>query len=272
MNPGTERIQVSPSRLKTWLTCPLRWAAVYLEGKPIQVTPAMAFGSAIHKALEAHHRSKWLGEVQEDLLEVFDSALTGETDPDQHTGPRPRVPPQLSEKERDTMRDQARELLSTYVDRYEAEEVSAAEMRLEAPLLDPDTGDDLGVDLVGIVDLVTTEGALVDVKTSARATSELQAVLSHALQVDTYRYLMAHHDPERGSVPAEIRTLIRGRNCRLEVTPVPERSSRTLVSMIRAYSADVRAGVLLPRPGILCSDSCPAIEACRGIHAIASAA
>ena len=126
--------------------------------------------------------------------------------------------------------------------------------------------------LVGVVDLITAEGVLVDLKTAARASSELQVVLSHALQIDAYRYLLRHQDLDRSVAPAEIRSLIRGRNCRLDVRTIPERGAEPLLRVIRPYLRDLKQGSLQPRPGLLCSDSCPAIQRCRSIHGLEVAA
>ena len=46
-------------------------------------TPAMAFGTALHRALELHHRGRWLGHAPGDLLQAFVGSLdTSETEVD----------------------------------------------------------------------------------------------------------------------------------------------------------------------------------------------
>ena len=55
------RLKLSASRLKAWTACPMRWAATYIQEKRFEATPAMAFGTALHRALELHHRGRWLG-------------------------------------------------------------------------------------------------------------------------------------------------------------------------------------------------------------------
>jgi hypothetical protein len=64
-------------------------------------------------------------------------------------------------------------------------------MAVEAPLVDPDTGEDLGIPLVGIVDLIlpTEDGPLIaDFKTSARSSAPLE--VSHETQLGCYAYLL----------------------------------------------------------------------------------
>ncbi|WP_145063933.1 PD-(D/E)XK nuclease family protein [Engelhardtia mirabilis] len=267
----SSRIQVSASRLKTWLMCPLRWAAVYLEGKPLQMTPAMAFGRALHAALEELHRARWLGRAPEDLVAVFvdvfgaHTVLAEDVDASAPTDPARAV---LKQSELEKALLHARELTAHYLDRFPDEGVEAAEIKLHSALVDPVTGEDLGADLTGVVDLITADGRVVDIKTTARASGELQTVLGHQLQIDAYRYLLQAHRPEAALAVAEIRSLIRGKLCRLEVTEIPTRGLGAFMAMVRAYLADVRSGKLLPRPSFLCSPSCPAISSCCQHHGL----
>jgi hypothetical protein len=251
------RLKLSASRLKAWMSCPMRWAATYLEGKRMEPTPSMAFGSALHRALEVHHRTRWLGEPTEDLLGVFVVALEG-------TGV------ELEGREREKLVGQAGGLLRCYLDRYGDEGVLAAELELRAPVVDPRTGEDLG-ELTGIIDLVTEDGRLVDLKTTARAPSALQGVLQNRLQLDCYRYLV-QATSSLDVRAAEIRSLIRTKVPKVEVTQLPPRPFDGLFDAVRRYARAVEALEVYPRPGLLCSDSCVAIDACRAHHGLEEAA
>ena len=66
----------------------------------------------------------------------------------------------------------------------------AVETAVESPLIDPRTGEDLGIPLVGVLDLVLEEHAgpvIVDFKTAARA--DQLSELSHEIQLGCYAYL-----------------------------------------------------------------------------------
>jgi putative RecB family exonuclease len=66
----------------------------------------------------------------------------------------------------------------------------AVETAVETPLVDPYSGEDLGIPLVGVMDLVHHRDAgplIVDFKTAAR-TDQLSE-LSHEIQLGCYAYL-----------------------------------------------------------------------------------
>jgi CRISPR/Cas system-associated exonuclease Cas4 (RecB family) len=46
---------LSASRVTTYLRCPQKYYRAYVLGKPTLATPEMQLGSAVHKAIEAHH-------------------------------------------------------------------------------------------------------------------------------------------------------------------------------------------------------------------------
>ena len=251
------RLKLSASRLKAWTACPMRWAATYIQEKRFEATPAMAFGTALHRALELHHRGRWLGHTPGDLLDAF----TGSLDASEA---------EVKARERERMIGQAERLLGLYLERYGDEAVLAAELELRAPVIDPTTGECLG-ELTGIIDLVTADGRLVDLKTSARAPSGLQAVLQNTIQLDCYRYLVqATSDLDVRS--AEIRALIRTKDPKVEVTELPARPFDALIDLVRRYARAVDELEVFPRPGLLCSTSCPAIEACHEYHGFVAVA
>lgn len=251
---GDGRLKLSASRLKTWLSCPMKWAAVYIDERPLKTTPSMAFGTALHRALEEEHRARWLGHQAPELLDVFAEALD-------------RSGAEVPLAERQKMLRQASSLLDLYLEQYADEQVLAAELELTAPVIDPVTGEDLG-ELTGIIDLVTADGHLVDLKTSARAPSGLQAVLANAIQLDCYRYLVDSNQPDLDIRGGEIRSLIRTKVPRVETTELPLRPFDGLFDLVRRYKRAVEELEIYPRPGILCEDSCPAIEACRSHHGL----
>src|SRR5258708_36505690 len=87
---------------------------------------------------------------------------------------------------------QAVELVAAYLQAVPANEPKplAVEVSVEAPLVDPATGEDLGIPLVGIMDLVLDEEAgplIVDFKTAARNSEPLE--ITHEIQLSCYSYL-----------------------------------------------------------------------------------
>jgi hypothetical protein len=112
----------------------------------------------------------------------------------------------------------------------------AVETAVEAPLIDPMTGEKLGIPLVGVMDLVLpdVDGAVItDFKTTARSNDRLE--ITHEIQLSSYSYLFRHtsHEPEAG---LEIRNLIKTKAPKIEThryAPRDERHYRRLFSVIR---------------------------------------
>lgn len=258
------RVLVSPSRLKTWLDCPLKWKAVYVDEVKSPATPSLVFGTAIHKALEAHHRSRWLGGTvtAEELEQSFAEAVKagcaeGALDP--------------AELDEGEFRAQARRLIDLYLARFGEEKVAAAELSLTAPIVDF-TGEDLGAQLVGVIDLVTEDRRVVDLKSSARSSDLFDLTIAHSLQLDAYRWLMLH---STGAEPKgmEIRMLVRRKNPEVQAFEVPAREGfEAFLRTVRCYVDFVRqSGHASPRPGLFCGESCPAYRACRAYHGMEAA-
>ena len=89
------------------------------------------------------------------------------------------------------LQKQACELVKAYlVSVPQDEKPLAVEVALEAPLVDPDTGEDLGMPLVGVIDLVLEgEGGplICDFKTAARSSEPME--ISHEIQLSSYAWL-----------------------------------------------------------------------------------
>lgn len=130
------------------------------------------------------------------------------------------------------------------------------EKRLEAPLVDPFTGKDLGIPLVGIVDVVF-EGArgpiLVDFKTAGRASGALGTM--HELQLSCYSYLLRHCTGQEEEA-IEIRTLIKTKSPRVQIDRYAPRQDihfERLFAVIRAYLEAIGRGNFHISPGLGCS-------------------
>lgn len=243
---------VSPSRLNLWLRCPLAFRFRYIDGVATPTSPAQYVGKLVHAGLEHHYRHRQVGVTLpmdelcsrlEDLWDQMDSLE--------------RVAFYTSVDETNA-RVQAKELVRTYLSQLPAEEPRpvAVESALEAPLVDPATGEDLGISLVGIVDLVLPEpgGPLIaDFKTVARGGESLE--ITHEVQLGSYAYLFRQASGQIES-GLEIRNVIKTKVPRVETHrfgPRDETHFRRLFAVIRAYLDDLDRGRFVYRPGHMCS-------------------
>ena len=156
------------------------------------------------------------------------------------------------------MQKQAVDLISAYLNAIPVDEPRplAVETALEAPLVDPVTGENLGIPLVGIVDLILDghEGpTVIDFKTSARSAEPLE--ITHEVQLSAYSYLFRHVE-QRQEAGLEIRSLIKTKSPKAEFHGYPARTEAhfaRLFAVIREYLDSLDSGRFSYRPGFGCS-------------------
>ncbi len=135
------------------------------------------------------------------------------------------------------------------------EKPQAVEVTLESSLVDPVTGEDLGIPLLGVVDLIldAEEGAVIaDFKTSSRSSEPLEIV--HEIQLTSYAWLFRQVSPypEAG---LQIRSLIKTKVPKVEFHAYPARSDghfRRLFAVIREYLDSLDSNRFSFRPGFGC--------------------
>ena len=246
------RAYISPSRLNTWLRCPLAFKLRYIDGIRSPPSKSMFVGKMVHAGLECFYRHKQLGMtllagevvqrmdacweplVAEDGLEFKDTA------------------------EEVKLRTQSASLVTAYLTQLPANEPTptTVETKLEAPLVEPFTGEDLGIPLLGVVDLVidSDDGPLVcDFKTSARSGSPVE--IMHEVQLTAYAYLFRQLSGKK-EAGLEIRSLIKTKVSKIEYhryAPRTDAHFRRLFQIVRAYLDDLDRGDFVYRPGFGCT-------------------
>lgn len=68
--PVRRGVELSYSKVKAYQACPWLYKLIYEDGKRPAMTPHIALGLSIHRALEAYHRQQ--GQTIDDLLEAYD--------------------------------------------------------------------------------------------------------------------------------------------------------------------------------------------------------
>lgn len=243
---------VSPSRLNTWLACPLKFKLRYIDGIRSPTTPALFLGKQVHAGLEVYYRHRQLGitltteEVVERISDRWEEAVAEED-------------VQFSSTADETaLKQQFADLLRVYLAKLPKDErkPQAVEVAMEAPLADPATGEDFGIPLLGVVDLVirADDGAsIIDFKTSSRSSPPFE--VTHEVQLSAYAYLFRQLSGEVES-GLEIRSLIKTRSPKVESHHYPARSRRhfqRLFAVIREYLDALDSGRFNYRPGWGCS-------------------
>ena len=242
---------VSASRLNLWLKCPLAFKLRYIDGIVTPPSPAMFVGRMVHRGLEYLYRCRQLecgigvAELARHVAETWDVAAAAE---------QVRFESLANEL---ACQRQAIDLVSAYSQQLSRDEprVLAVEVVHEAPLVDPETGEDVGIPLVGVIDLVLEGEAgplIVDFKTAARATPPLE--ISHEIQIGAYAYLL-RRSMKKCEAGVEIRQLVKSRVPQIHFYRYKSRSDvhfRRLFAVIRAYLQDLRQQRHVFRPSLSC--------------------
>ena len=177
---------VSPSRLNLWLKCPLAFKLRYVDGQRTPPSPAAFVGKMVHLGLEHFYRHRQLG------LPLTSADVSGHVSGAWGQAAADEEVVFASAAAEDNCGKQAQDLLFAYFAKLlPAEPLPlAVEVPVESALVDPQTGEDLGIPLLGVIDLVLpgTGGALIaDFKTAARGGPPLEDM--HEIQLSSYAYL-----------------------------------------------------------------------------------
>jgi putative RecB family exonuclease len=252
---------ISPSRLGKWLTCPLAFKLQYLEGLRQPTTPSLFLGKVVHAGLEAYYRHRHLGvtlepaDVCRRMLEVWGPTIDAENMTFE------------SAAAEQALQQQAVGLVTAYLGHAPADEKPlAVEVATQAPLVDPFTGEDLGIPLLGVIDLIvgSPDGAVIaDFKTAARSSEPLE--IFHEIQLTSYSYLFRQLS-DQTEAGLEIRSLVKTKMPKIEFHGYPARTDahfRRLFSVIREYLDTLDAGRFNFRPGFHCGMCDFATSQCR---------
>jgi len=242
---------ISPSRLSLWLRCPLAFKLRYIDGIRTPTNSNLFLGKMVHQGLEVFYRHRQLGvelspeDVAKRLLEGWDESVASESMRFE------------SVQEEGMLKKQAVDLVAMYlIQTADAGDIPiAVETSMEAPLVDPETGEDLGISLLGIVDLIVDDSAgptICDFKTASRSSPPHE--ITHEIQLTSYAYLFRESTgDEEGKL--EIRSIIKTKTPKIEFHTYQarcEKHFRRLFAVIRNYLDDLDAQRFVFRPGFPC--------------------
>jgi len=250
--PGSVWSYISPSRLSCWMSCPLKFKLRYIDGIRTPTTPALFLGKVVHAGLETYYRHRQLRvtleseEVLSRMLDSWEQAADEEG-------------MQFDSVEQEAkLKEQASQLVAAYLRHISEDEArpKAVEITMETPLIDPATGEDLGIPLLGVVDLIAGEeggATIIDFKTSSRSGPPFE--VTHEIQLSSYAYLYRQLTGGK-EAGLEIRSLVKTKTPKTERQHYPARGEhhfRRLFSVIREYLDAIDSGNFNYRPGWGCA-------------------
>lgn len=237
---------LSPTQVRTFLDCSARWWFRHALELPELKTSSLALGSAVHRALEINFREKY--ETGEDLdstgvVAIFREFWGIELE-------RTLFQPEENPAELARLGER---IVRKYMDEA-APRIQPAAVELEV------TGHIAGVRVAGRVDLLDTQGRIIDLKTAARRPNCVSP--DYAFQLATYRQITPG-----ASGQARLDTLVRTQLVQLvtlEYT-VGEQDLEATRTLYPLAQAGMRSGLYFPnRQSILCSRrNCPFWRECE---------
>jgi putative RecB family exonuclease len=243
---------ISASRLNAWLKCPLAFKLQYIDGIRMTTTPSLFVGKVVHAALERYYRHRQLGlrletsDLARRLIETWGAGVDAEDVRFTSVADE-----QLAQR-------QANELVAAYVQQLPHDEPKpiAVEFSAQAPLIDPFSGENLGIPLLGIMDLVVPEEVgpiITDFKTASKSSGPLE--ISHEIQLSCYAYLFRRVSPVE-EAGLEIRSLVKTKQPQVLFHRYPRRTEQhfsRLFAVIRDYLDALHSGRFTFRPSWGCS-------------------
>ncbi len=242
---------VSASRLNLWMKCPLAFRRRYIDGEITPPTPSLFVGKCVHEVLDAIYRCAMVDaymtphDVPAFVEQAWERIMEAEQcyfdDTDHET----------------KCRNQVNDLVTAYISEVSIAEEKPllVERKFETGLYDPATGDDIGIPLVGVIDLVL-EGEygpiIVDFKTAASAS---HCDLQHELQLTAYAYLVrAFYGYDESEL--QVRQLVKTKSPKIVTHRFPPRSDEhfeRFFNIVREYLEALDRGVFNYRPSWNCS-------------------
>jgi len=259
--PGTLPPYLSVSQITTWLACPRKYRFRYVDKRePESRSGNLAFGSAVHSAIEWWHNERIAGRVPElaNALRIFRADWTAQvTDPLLD----------LEERTPEELQAVGEALVTLFVERFANDPPpTVAEQRFEVVLRDPATGNLLPVPLVGVLDAVE-DGLCWELKTAARKNH----ISDYSLQLAAYSYAVR----ETTGVRPRIRVvqLVKTKVPKIEVeeTMLSDREEAWFAEVAAEVYDAITRGAFPPNPSWMCP-RCEYRGACRGAMAMRAAA
>ena len=205
---------LSPSQASTFLVCSAKYRFKYVLDLPDPAAGGAVRGRAVHKAVEYYMRAKIAGleldseAITDEWEEIWDEACEGAEF--------------AAHENIEALKSSGAQLAGKYL-REAAPAIQP--LAVEVPV----SGEISGVKVRGIVDILDSDGRIIDIKTASRKPSKISG--GHAFQLATYATLLAD------SVSGETRidSLVSTKDPQLvQIDHTPGESGRKLVE--RMYS------------------------------------
>ena len=273
VNPALQQLQtelhISASQISTYLGCSLKYMFQYvLKSTPQHLPIALPFGRAIHQAIERYYQTaKDTGEgapveiMQELFAESLSLAIADSAIPILYKQEAP---------DKDSIIAMGQQLLQVFHDNVDLTgyEVVGTEIPMSATLY-TDKGEDTGIKLVGILDLLLKDkanGELMVVDNKTAKNSIAQSAADQDLQMSAYSYLLASNKYvfPRSEVKCRFDILRKLKKPKMEYSYTVRSAEhrKRFAKIASAVLAGIENRIFIPQQSWMCSD-CQFKEECN---------
>lgn len=261
--PGDPLAYLSASRLKSFLTCRLKFYFEKVQGIQTPTGPNLHVGKAVHAGLEAFHHARWRGEspASADILAAYNASFCALEEAEEVA---------YGDKDREECLATGERVVKAYLDSPLAQDprrILGVEVYLRAE--DPS----LPLPLLGVLDLVREGNVPVDFKTIASTPNLEEEAWANQLQLSIYHLLLGDAT-DQTAAPGELVYLVKLKTPKIiqhQLPPVTDTQLARLRTLADVYVDGVKRGDFYPSPGMHCR-WCEFRGRCRAWTAIPNAA
>ncbi len=245
---------VSASQINLYIQCGLKYKYQYLDKIPRPFKPSgLAFGGVMHSTIEWFHKQRMKGNQVslEGLYRIFETDWFVQ-----------KVDTEIRFKDDEDevkLLLTGKEMLRIYFD-SPLDGIESAEIPFHVPLLNISTGEDLGIPLEGIIDLIEKGGVVTEFKTSSR-TMDPES-LNDFLQLTAYSYayrLLFSKDPKTLKVINFVKT----KTPKMVVieTSREQKDYDRFFYITKEVIRGIESGIFIPKQSFMCKE-CEYRELC----------
>lgn len=246
---------ISATRLNTWLGCRLRYYFKYVLKLKKPKTAALYVGSSVHAVLKHWNKARWRKETltREQLQLLFEGTwVEGQK----------AEPVKWQQDEEQEEKKLGWSLLEAYFDNNpvpDCERPEGVEVSVEADLSDHGLPK-----LIGVLDLVRSNGRIVDYKTVAQTPKDEKAIHSNEVQLSIYSLLYRYSTGEREG-GRELHQLVKLKAPKVIITtqgPMTDKEETRLFKQLESFVLGVEREDFVPSPSMQCQ-MCNFFNECR---------
>jgi len=246
---------LSSSQINLYLLCSLKYKFQYVDQlpKPFK-SSGLVFGSVVHSALSWYFKEKINGNgvSLERLYRILEADWFAQ-----------KVDQEIRYKDGESeikLLIMAKEMLGQYVDQP-FKEIMGMDIPFTIPLVNPVTGETLGINLEGFIDLIEKDETIVEFKTSAQSMDQKDADEHLQLTAYSYAYEILQQRP-----PKNLKIVNFVKTKKPKINPFETRRDKSDYQRFFYLAGQVLKGIqeriFFPRASFICKD-CEYSEPCR---------